>query len=443
MNESRLYFNVEWEPAPGVRAPELAATWARLEIWVGGECVTQSVDASTNSSRNSIYVSLYPLAEWIAYSWWFLIAHSRPLLLAHHYWSTAHAGGTGHAWPSLDRHNLRSAGDGMPWPDFVLIPGRDLMWSAWFAESEAPPWRSLRFVQSGEAQLDIGEAEASLAAIVDVVVTRLREQGIRGTNLEDEWAQIRALETEEVHFCVAASQLGLDPFREAHELAGLLIQAEDRLGDDLLADFLNAVDPDDIANGLTWVDSARSRIRSTRVQSRRPASSLPGGGHHANGQAPPWAVGYQGARELREHLDLLSSEPFPVQDYVRIVRSPGTDPSLQALGGISTVGTSVLVAATPTSHTADNFLAARAVWRLPRLEGDVFLLTTSRTEREQTERAFAAELLAPAQGIATALPHDARVIRALDVDRLSRQFGVSALLIEHQAENQLGLATEL
>src|SRR6266508_2433108 len=67
----------EWEPAPLVRAAEHRATWARLEIWVGSDCVTLVEDRESESSRRSIYCSLYPLAEWIAFNLWFLRADAR------------------------------------------------------------------------------------------------------------------------------------------------------------------------------------------------------------------------------------------------------------------------------------------------------------------------------------------------------------------------------
>lgn len=72
-----LEFRIEWLDAPGVRAPELAATWARYQIWVNGRCVTQ-VEEPGGMFRQSVFGSLYPLAEWIASNWWFLIGHVRP-----------------------------------------------------------------------------------------------------------------------------------------------------------------------------------------------------------------------------------------------------------------------------------------------------------------------------------------------------------------------------
>lgn len=72
-----LGFRWEWEDMPGVRAPEHRATWARPEIRVAGERVTLAEDTTTGSVSRFLYCPLYPLAEWVAFNWWFLRADVR------------------------------------------------------------------------------------------------------------------------------------------------------------------------------------------------------------------------------------------------------------------------------------------------------------------------------------------------------------------------------
>jgi hypothetical protein len=76
--EQEIKITWEWEPAESVRTPEHRATWARIEIKVGSDLVTLVEDRGSGSSRRSIYCPLYPLAEWVAYNWWFLLADTRP-----------------------------------------------------------------------------------------------------------------------------------------------------------------------------------------------------------------------------------------------------------------------------------------------------------------------------------------------------------------------------
>lgn len=115
-----LRFDVEWDAAPAVRSDELRATWARFELWVDEECVTRVEHVQTRSARRSLYGSLYPLAEWIAYNWWFLKAHSRPASLPIRTWSYGRlAGNQPSLYRWLEHHNARAAG----WPARAL-PGR-------------------------------------------------------------------------------------------------------------------------------------------------------------------------------------------------------------------------------------------------------------------------------------------------------------------------------
>lgn len=69
------------------------------------------------------------------------------------------------------------------------------------------------------------------------------------------------------------------------------------------------------------------------------------------------------------------------------------------------------------------------LWR-PRTDA---LLTPAHTERQQSNRAFAAEFLAPSAALQqrvqrATLDHD-------DVDELATEFGVSSLVIAHQLAN--------
>jgi Zn-dependent peptidase ImmA (M78 family) len=80
----------------------------------------------------------------------------------------------------------------------------------------------------------------------------------------------------------------------------------------------------------------------------------------------------------------------------------------------------------------------RALWHaLFEQDSRRFLITSSYTERQKVERAFAAELLAPAAGVQRQLGVGADEATIEDLDDVGDHFGVSSLLIGHQVENQL------
>src|SRR4051794_8689187 len=115
-----LRFDIEWLDPEGVKAPELAATWARLQIWVGGTCLTQLETSKTTAARRSLFCSVYPLAEWVAYNWWFLQADTRAPVVSERRLLSALSNGSSKVWTR--RHNLRSSGDGFFWPNLVIAP---------------------------------------------------------------------------------------------------------------------------------------------------------------------------------------------------------------------------------------------------------------------------------------------------------------------------------
>ena len=62
-------------------------------------------------------------------------------------------------------------------------------------------------------------------------------------------------------------------------------------------------------------------------------------------------------------------------------------------------------------------------------------MTASYTDLQKIERAFAAELLAPAQGIASLTSIDD--LQEEDVAEIAELFDLSDLVIEYQIQNQL------
>ena len=83
------------------------------------------------------------------------------------------------------------------------------------------------------------------------------------------------------------------------------------------------------------------------------------------------------------------------------------------------------------------FAQARALgWALAQPTEDAFLLLATRGGKEKIARAFAAELLAPANGIRELL----LAFRNNDdvaFESVADHFGVSPLLIHHQYDNQV------
>lgn len=432
-----LVFECEWEPAKGVTAPELRSTWARLSISCGNEILTQVEDARTGSVRRSVYVPLYPMAEWIAYNWWYLRANSRPGYLPERDWSfrsRLRIGDDRSSW--LLHHNLRAVGEGLPWPDLTLIPMKETTLLTWQRDSTfLPGWR-VRFLSTGRAEIERRALEQSLATFVETVLTRLDEEHLHQTALASEWQALQELDAEELDFCMAAARLGLDPFATPAEVVELIIESAADLSPALLDDFLDAATPARLRDEAEWVQAHwRDILNSDRTT--EPLPVLSNGYTELKGR--PWERGLQDARAFRRAVSVSATETVDVSQWVAVNRVARVSRRLQGLGAKTSAHGRLVALAEPKTDEGERFAAARALWRfVNQAEASEFLVTAARTPKQQAERAFAAELLAPASGVAEMLgPDTLDPISTEEVRPISQHFAVSDWVIQYQITNQL------
>lgn len=432
--KGQLRFEIEWEPAEGVRSPELRATWARLAIFLGDEVITQVEDARSGSVRRSIYVPLYPLAEWIAYSWWFLRANRRPARFSFHERSFRRRvrRKSDTAW--LTRHNLRGIGDGFLWPDLTIVPvSEETSIITWRGDRSLPPTSRVRFLADGQSQVGSTALQDVFANFVESILTRLAEHGVGPTPLEEEWSALKSLDAEEVKFCTAAARLGLDPFGMTDAQSDTLLKANDALSIAVLDDFLDAVDPTQLETDLAWISE------TSDVVAHSTASSEPLPAVEAVGESglKPWQRGLTDARLVRSQLGINPMSPVEPERWVAIEHVQRVDRSLHGLGGRSAGASTVLALAGSRPREGERFATARALWRALHLNGDnSFLLTSAHSPTQQAERAFAAEFLAPSAALASLISPDDVVDRD-EVAAASERFEVNEWVIEYQLINQL------
>jgi len=444
MTESGIRFEYQWETAERARPPEHAATWARLRLFVDSDCLTVVEERSSQDLRNWIDVSLYPLAEWLAFSWWFVTSPSKQSLggLLPVEYSLAPEAMASRVRLNRERFNFTSAADGFPWPDLTLMPqsGHYLV-----SQHDADPaHQRLRFVRNGLYVLDPERTIFTMSAFIDAVVRRLDDKGIEGTRLQTEWQVIQETDAEEEEFCKAAAVLGADPYQVTSETESALLAASRAVSDPvLLLDLLNATDEAHLHQALGWIESSlraaeevgdavsneivRDICDYVRGRPQRPFSATLTAG-------TPWVTGYSRARMVRKSLDIQPAAPIDMSHIVGSQRIQNSAPGiLEALARGAQSPLVVLPAyRTPQS---ERFLQARALSRLAfDGTGQHFVITHSYSLRDRTERAFAAELLAPADGIREFLEDD---FSETARNRAADHFDAPRQVIDHQVENQL------
>lgn len=405
-----LRFGWEWERALEVKTPELAATWSRLTIEVVGVTATLVEERfSAHGIRKSIDVPTYPLAEWIAFNWWAIWA------------PRARNASTG--------FHLPGAGDGFPWPDLTFLSGAGSVSASLRRRDREPDF--VRFLSSVEAVLEPEAAAAEMARFVDATVRQLEDTGIAGTPLQLEWAEIVATTGPEREFCLVAAAMGLDPYDLGDDETEQILLLEPLSGSSVAADLAGAVDPGSLTAAQEWAEAAVAQVRAfTGPQFDVETQPLPFGE-----RVPPWSVGYGRARRVRKQLSVGPIEQLGLEDLIGIITVDQEAPvTVSGLVGAREHVTTVAVGA--ATQTARRFTGARALGRRtfdPHL-GELLLTATYRPYAEKVERAFAAEFLAPADGVAELLDGD---YSEAALGRVARRFDVDRRVIEHQVETQL------
>lgn len=433
-----LEFRVEWEEAPGVRSPALAATWARIEISVDAHPVTRFWSSVTNAGRTGVYGSAFPLACWIARNWWNLLYEglAAPEVLSGARRAHAHH----HAW--LERHNLVFAREGMAYPDLSIFREDDRLSARWVSDTERVTTPG-RFLEEGTAQLDLAATQAALAQLVESVLARVEhvhEPSVQ--HLIDDWKAVETTSGDERELCIRLAALGLDPYA-----ADLDTALEEQLSDKqlprdaVLRDLLAATTPSHLVADIAAIRELESNI-----------AEISQGEHHAqfglilNQYDPfPYCAGYQRASVLRRRLGLSDSEPASDLDAV-INKAVGVDklrfipqPSSRSVEAVVQRNGACAMVGTERSERALRFLRARALhhWLFVTTPSSPRrLLTRANDWQQAASRAFAAELLAPAAALAA---HLEGMVDWDVEEQLADKFKVSHFVIGHQLENH-GLA---
>jgi len=428
---SDVSINFEWVDPLGATGPELRATWARLQIVIGGRAVTRVLDEQGQTVRDAVYLPLYPLAEWLAGQWWPLLNEPSPHSSSDH--------------PGYDaRHYLASAREGYALPPLRIEPAGSVVKLAW--SPERLPYHRLEFPGGDAFWTETSILERELSSLVEAVVTRLDSFGIADTMLQQDWAAIRSADEEERAFCKCAGALGLNPYslddseqQEIEEVGNLL--------------------PGEIVNEFFWA-ARRQELRADAQELTAVATSAQWNTANlvslkdlrakvSTWQEPPmtlpWEQGYAFAQRLRGHLGL---DGHPLPSISRIADALGTTEAdlLQVVSDFSnrTLPFTALMGTNENDspvfilreglQPSRLFLFCRALFEyLSSPTRRSALITVANTVRQKRNRAFAAEFLAPASALRDLVRTS--IVTAEQTEEWAEAFGVSSHIIFRQLEN--------
>jgi hypothetical protein len=375
-----MAFETEWIRG-SLDDPLEAATFAMLRIDLDGQIVTRLYDRVAGGERDSINVALYPFALSMAKNWWRLLYEPRKSDQKDALADVSHsldAFMTGFTFPAI---NLWSDGD-----DAVSFEIPDFKQK--FSSIEFLP------VEHRDVVLSRAEVESNLFELVQKVVDRLSGSA-NGAELREVWERLCASlrDAEERRYCIAAGQLGLDPYDpDQIDVASLSIELSDRL----FSDICEAATPREVRDATAW---AREGVR--RLVTISDIVGELGNPTPRDPKTPIWEHGYQKARSLRQHLSLDGVPPRRVIDQIfdGAVRGDHVPQlphpySLHAVTGRDDRALKIALPNVSAKKRRSTLCRALYVaWRTH--ENEASAVTTAGTLDQQASRAFAAELLAP------------------------------------------------
>jgi hypothetical protein len=426
-----LILDFDWIDPQGAKVAELRATWARLSIIVRRHPVTRVYDARLKSVRDSVYVPLYPMAEWLVTQWWSLWNEPWP--------------------PSTDRpnyntrHSLVSAREGYALPSLQIRPAGSMVMLSWSPEPLA--FHGLEFTGHGSFWVETRLVKREFSSLIAAVVARLEANGIDDTLLQEDWAAIQSADADERKFCKCAGALGLDPYSLDEDQQSEIEEAGNRIPEEIVAEFFPAATKEELIADADEIHEALSRAQSnsadlTSLKELRQLATE----WHEGPAVKPWDHGYSFAQRLRSHLGLdgkpLKSIP-EVGDAVGIkeeilvplvYRFSSRMKPFAALMGINDKSSPAFVLRQAALPSSELFHFCRVLFEY--LSSPIrrsALVTNANTDEQKRNRAFAAELLAPASALRTRV--STSVVSGEQTEELAAEFGVSVYVIEHQLVN--------
>ncbi|MDQ3033411.1 MAG: hypothetical protein M3Y87_13415 [Myxococcota bacterium] len=444
-----LRFEWEWLDAPGVRVASHAASWARLEIWLGDTCATRVEDLATRSVRTGIYVPLAPLADWLVQNWWFLTEETA---LGDRSSSARLASPEARRW--FARHNLLFAREGAPMPDLTIARADAEHALVRLCRDPRPiGGYPVRFIEERELLVARAALAGELRRFVGAAVSRLEGCGdADATELREGWRRLSTCAGDDARLMARAAALGLDgadPLAVDDALAGQLAYGFDGLPPSAVDDLLEGV-----AAPARALARAREVARVREIHRAPLAAELPsttrsgsallraraqlGSARASTATMPAHEAGWRLARALRSDVLALANDAASatVEDALAgvlgVEHHDATFDDSFLRGWVDAPEHGVTMALSPARTSTRRFLAARGV-ALALLGGRERVITDAQSRSQRISRAFATELVAPIAYLEARV--EGPVVSVAAVNDLARALGAPRQAVIHQIEN--------
>lgn len=421
-----LKLNIEWLTS-GNDLPEIQQTMGWLGLKVGDISLTRNEDIWSQTIRDRVLVSAYPLAVWIVSSWWRLQYEPLPP--------------TG-IKPSVNwrmAHELPAANQGFIWPRAILASDTESM-QIWSTPAHTIDQQSVRYINGLErpCSINLRDFEHTVEAFIQSVLDRLEATGIGNSSLASLWQEVQ--DERHDHYSSqyrrCEAELGFDPDECLETLVVDALDLAKQMGEQTISE---------IAPAYHQTLSVTKPL-STTINELTQASGLNGNpdiaiNYSVEHLKAPWQKAKDIASQVRVQLDLNVDEPVKedqLRDLLGVQKSEydAVAPQSRRLISIAVPSKSGLKFYPRKKHPiAKRFELARFIgdYLFYGNHGNSWLANTDlKTSRQKYQRAFAAEFLCPISGLQAYLEED---YSESAIEDAADHFKVSSKTIESSLAN--------
>lgn len=402
---------------------EIRETTCYLSIKISDKIATRIEDRWSKTVDDRIHISAYPLAIWLAASWWRLRWEPRP-----------------RSTPGLDwkmSHLMPAAGHGYLWPVLQIDCDGEEAFITCTSTSQVDH-EPIRFLSSFDATAKVRDLEAAIDDFIEFVTLRLQSIEIHDSELQRLWKEIleERNDAEASRYRRLEAQLGFEAGEGPEDLLDRLLSLRTRAGEEAIGEIALACSGSDPSGALSGI---LERIEAGGVTGklRIPSLQKPGA------ELPPWQRGRQLASTARKSSGISTDR---VEDTV-LEEILGAKLSSGLLSTKNKVSAGIVVRDPDTGSAKYHFRRHNSSglrFEAARFMGDALIApaedrwlmeSDSNSARQKLQRAFAAEFLCPIDRLTEFLGGD---FSNEAIDEAGMHFQVSSLAIQsHLANHQV------
>ncbi|GAB4293230.1 MAG: hypothetical protein Fur0025_29430 [Oscillatoriaceae cyanobacterium] len=227
---NKLRFNFDWNfdwLQNGNNSPEIQPTMGMFSLEAGVVNLTENQNIWLQQISPNVLLSAYPLALWMASSWWRLLFEPLP---------------PPGIKPSVDwrmAHELAASNQGFIWPRVIFASDTEAM-QIWATPSQPANQQSVRYMNGLEHPVAENLEEFARIAVefIESVISRLDETGVQETSLAHLWEEVQEerADTDAAMYRRREAELGFDPDECPEEYVKDALHLAKEMGDETLSE---------------------------------------------------------------------------------------------------------------------------------------------------------------------------------------------------------------